>query len=119
MTVRGLIEALKNCNADAEVFIGNPNHFGSDYQTTHEVAGVRYVVNANEEVWFETYGGENIAEEVEAIAEVAGKEDWDEWDFYYELFSPNCHGYTLEDILKNCPDRYENCKEYLEIHAIM
>lgn len=119
MRVRELKEQLEHCNDDALVYISNPNHFGSDLQIAHEDAGVRYLVNANEEVWFETYGGEDINEEIDAIAEVAEEENWDEWDFYDQLFNPNKHGYTLEDIRKNCPDRYEACKAYLETHAII
>lgn len=115
MTVRELKRQLECVNEDAIVYIGNPNHFGSDPQVAHEEAGVRYLVNGNEEVWFETYGGENIAEEVEAISEIADKEDWEEWEFYDQLFNPNKHSYTLEDIKRACPNRYENCKEYLGI----
>lgn len=102
MTVRKLIEALNFCNPNAEVFIGNPNHFGSDYQTAHEDVGVRYVVNGNKEVWFETYGGENIEEEYDAIAERAMDESWTDWDFIAELFGKDNHGYTIEDIKRNC-----------------
>lgn len=119
MTVRELKRVLEKINNDAIVYIGNPNFAGSNFQEAHENFGVRYLVNANEEVWFETYGSENIAEEIEAIAQVASEGEWDEWDFYEELFSPDKHGYTLEDIRKNCPERYEACKAYLETHAVM
>lgn len=117
MTVRELKRQLEHCNDDAIVYISDPNLVSSDFQTTHEIVGARLVVTCNEEVWFETYGEEAIDDEVDALAQVAEEENWDEWDFYNQLFNPNKHGYTLEDIRKNCPDRYEACKTYLETHA--
>lgn len=119
MTVRELKRQLESCNDDATVYISEPYIVSEDPQTVHERVGVRLVVYCGDEVWFETYGEEAIDDEIDAIAEAATEEDWDEWDFYDVLFSPNEHGYTLEDIRKNCPNRYEACKEYLETHAII
>jgi len=117
MTVRELKRQLEHCDDDAIVYIHSPRFYGSDFARAHYDVGARYVVNANEEVWFETYADEDIAKEIDEIAAVAEEENWDEWDFYEELFDPHKHGYTLEDIRKNCPDRYEACKTYLETHA--
>lgn len=103
MTVRTLIEELKACNPDAIVYISNPNHFGSNLQVAHEEAGIRYTVNGNEEVWFETYGGENIAEEVNTVVEEMIDWGCSDEELVSELIDPNCHGYTWSDLYYNLP----------------
>ena len=119
MTVRKLIEALSHVNPDAVVYLSNPNHFGSDFQVAHEEVGVRYLVNGNEEVWFETYGQENIDDEVRAFGEYAIECGMSDADFVSELFDPDGHGYTLEDIRKNCGDgAYEFCKRTKEENGL-
>lgn len=107
MTVRELKRILETCNDDAIVYIGNPNHF-KDFQTAHEDVGARYVVSANEGIWFETYRDENIEEEVDAIIEEWMNSGDTDIEFVEELLLPDRHGYTLEDIKKNCKeDVYE------------
>lgn len=115
MTVGTLKKHLENLSDDAIVYISNPDN----NDDPHWNLGARYLVsNGSGAVWFETYSDENIEEEIDAIAEVASEEEWDEWDFYDELFGKDKHGYTLDDIKRACPDRYEACKQYLETHAI-
>lgn len=110
MKVKQLIRILEDLDQDATVYIGAPE--GSDYQRNHEQLGVRYVVNANEEVWFETYGDEDIGAEIDALTEAALTEAWSDNDLVDALFDPDEHGYTLEDIRKNCePSFYYWCRD--------
>ena len=108
MNVRQLRKALEFCNGDAIVYIGNPNGV-SDYQTAHELLGIRYAVNANEEVWFETYDGEDIKEEIEAIVEACLESNVSDEEFIDILFDNDKHGYTLEDIRKANESVYQFC----------
>lgn len=120
MIVRKLIEALQHCNPDAVVYLGNPNMFGSNYQEAHEKVGVRYLVNGNEEVWFETYGGENIAEEVRALADAAINEGCDDGDLVRELIDPDGHGYTWDDLYMNLLSaEYEWLKETAKEYGLI
>lgn len=112
MTVRTLIEELKSCNPDAIVYLSNPNHFDS-VQEAHEEVGVRYMVeDKNGNVWFETYGDENIAEEVEAVADGCIDAGCGDDDFVRELIDPDCHGYTWSELHKNL-----RMKDYLWLRA--
>lgn len=108
MKVKQLKKILEGLNDEAVVYISAPR--GSDYQENHETRGVRYVINANEEVWFETYGDEDIAAEVESMQEYAINSFVSDNDFIDMLFDDEEHGYTLEDIRKNCePSLYYWC----------
>jgi hypothetical protein len=102
MRVKELKKILDGMNEEAIVYISNPNLYGSDYQTAHETCGIRYVVSANEEVWFETYADENIGDEVEAVADMIIENGMSDNDYVDELFAPDGHAYTMEDIRKNC-----------------
>lgn len=108
MNVRQLKKALENCSDDAIVYIGNPNHAKS-YQAAHEDIGVRYVVSQNEEVWFETYGNEDIETELEAIISVAIESAMSDNEVIDILFSQDEHGYTIDDIKKVNSSLYDFC----------
>lgn len=112
MTVGTLKKVLENVSDDAVVYLSNPNHFGSDPQLVHLEVGVRYMVSTNEEVWFETYGDENIAEEVKAISDYCMEHAVSDADFVRELIEPDGHGYTWLDLEHNLPhDQYEWIRE--------
>lgn len=104
MTVRSLLHSLIYADPDAEVFLSAP--FGKDEQEYHVAFGARYVVNDhyNGRVWFETYGDENITEEVNEIISVALETGMSDEDYVDTLFDRHEHGYTLADIKANCSD---------------
>ena len=112
MTVGTLKKVLENIPDEAVVYLTNPNHFGSDHQLAHLEVGVRYMVSANEEVWFETYGGEDIQNEVNAVAEFCIDNLMSDADFVRELIEPDGHGYTWLDLEHNLPHyQYEWIRE--------
>lgn len=110
MNVRQLKKILESHDDNEIVYLSNPNYFGDDKQKRHE-NGVRYLVSSkNGEVWFETYEDENIYEECEAIIAEALETAMSDNDVIDILFHQDEHGYTLEDIRKNCePSFYEWC----------
>ena len=107
MTVKELKKMIANAPDDALVYLENPHMF-KNAQKAHELAGVRYSICDGDYFWFERYCDENIADEVEAIANVAIEEGWGDEEYVMEVLGKEGHGYTLEDIKKNCnKDVYE------------
>ena len=100
MTVKKLKEILANLNDEMEIYISRPSDTKST-QENHEDYGVSYVAYDGERLWFETYGSEDITEELNAIGNEAIDHGWSDNDFFDEVFDKHGHGYTVEDIKKN------------------
>lgn len=119
MTVKTLKAMIANAPDDAIVYLENP-HLFKDNQEAHELAGARYTICDGECLWFERYCDEEIQGEIDAIEEVAMLEMWGDEEFADEVLNPHRHGYTLEDIRKNCnKDTYAFVVKTAEEHGLI
>lgn len=102
MTVASLIKSLQYLTPEAEVFISEP--IGCDEQENHTYFGIRYICcdSKGEKVWFDTYGGEDIGHEMDAMIDYCIEYAISDNDYIDMVFSKEEHGYTLEDIRLNC-----------------
>lgn len=57
-----------------------------------------------------------LTSELEALFATAAKEQWDELDFFMDLLET---GFTLADINKYCPEKYEYSKKFMEEHGLL
>lgn len=57
-----------------------------------------------------------LTSELEALFATAAKEQWDELDFFMDLLET---GFTLADINKYCPEKYEYSKKFMEEHGLI
>ena len=103
MTVRQLRKMLEGMEDEARVYIANPTNGNGSEQEVHENFEARYIVSDRKgKVWFETYGGEDIATEISSVIDYSYEYNLSDDDYVCEVLSPEGHGYTLEDIRKNC-----------------
>lgn len=57
-----------------------------------------------------------LTSELEALFATAAKEQWDELNFFMDLLET---GFTLADINKYCPEKYEYSKKFMEEHGLL
>ena len=101
MTVGALRQRLLAFDQNAEVFISEP--FGKDDQENHVAFGAAYLATDGSRVWFETYGDDDIGYELDAISEYVIDHALSDDEYVDIVCSKDEHGYTREDIRRNCP----------------
>lgn len=114
MTVERLIKQLEKFNPKAEVRLNEA--YGSTALFALALVDSSNNKDLSNVVWIKGKNDVNIKEELTARFEVAPEEYDDELDFFMEL---DDIGYTLDDIKKYCPDKYEYSKSFMEDHGLI
>ena len=73
-------------------------------------------VNDNDSVVLEDENVNDLSSELEARFATAVEEQWDELYFFMDLLDT---GFTLADINKYCPEKYEYSKKFMEEHGLI
>lgn len=73
-------------------------------------------VNDNESVIIEDKNVNDLSSELEARFATAAEEQWDELDFFMDLLDT---GFTLADINKYYPEKYEYSRKFMEEHGLI
>ena len=114
MTVEKLIKELENLNMPkAEVRL-NDIH-GSTALFALALANT-YHKELSNVVWIESKYDIDMGNELEARFENASKSQMDELDFFMDLLET---GFTLDDIKKYLPEKYEYSKNFMEEHSLI
>lgn len=115
MKVKRLIEELQGCDPDLEVVMHDIN-FGDTilYATTWETRGNAWPEGIK--VVLECRDDFDVGGELDGMFKYASENDVDELDFFMDMFE---RGYTLSDIEKHLPDRYEYAKQFCEEHGLV
>ena len=114
MTVEKLIKELENLNMPkAEVRL-NDIH-GSTALFALALANP-YHKELSNVVWIESKDDIDMGNELEARFENASKSQMDELDFFMDLLET---GFTLDDIKKYLPEKYEYSKNFMEEHGLI
>lgn len=73
-------------------------------------------VNDNDSIVLEDENVNDLSSELEARFATAVEEQWDELYFFMDLLDT---GFTLADINKYCPEKYEYSKKFMEEHGLI
>lgn len=106
ISVESLLTCLQKLPSDADVIVatGDP---------------VLFVISYNkfpDHVILEDWHNRDLSSELDARFEAAAEEQWDELDFFMDLLET---GFTLADINKYCPEKYEYSKKFMEEHGLI
>ena len=107
MTVENLIKQLEKMNPKAEVRINNIRGSIALWASTNK---------ESDTVWIEGKDDINVGDELRSMFNYAKETGIDETAVYTELLEM---GFTLDDIQKNCSDKYEPMKAFIEQHDMM
>lgn len=106
ISVESLLTCLQKLPSDTDVVVatGDPVLFVISYD--------RFPDRVILEDWHMT----DLSTELAAKFEVAAEKQWDELDFFIDLLDT---GFTLADINKYCPEKYEYSKKFMEEHGLI
>lgn len=111
MKVKRMIEELKKMNPEDDVRFHHPN--GDSVLFVLKVINIPEYGNV---VFLRGKDNINMAVELAAQFEHAAETQMDELDFFMDLMDM---GFTLEDIQKFLPEKYEYSKKFMEEHGLI
>ena len=106
ISVESLLTYLQKIPSDADVIVttGDPVLFVVSYNKFPNL------------VILEDRHNNDLSSELDARFEAAAEKQWDELDFFMDLLDT---GFTLADINKYCPEKYEYSKKFMEEHGLI
>lgn len=106
ISVESLLTCLQKIPSDADVIVatGDPVLFVVSYNKFPNL------------VILEDRHNNDLSSELDARFEAAAEKQWDELDFFMDLLDT---GFTLADINKYCPEKYEYSKKFMEEHGLI